>query len=135
MTCNSYPPPIMIRYAKVRGQVLTLPALQAAILSAATTHPNLSVQKALTGWVENAVKRWPPDITRPAVGDAHAGYFWLAFDLMNYCTSCITCNRERKRNFFPVAGTRGKPGQSLHELNATEQPMLVYPLGTVDDDP
>jgi hypothetical protein len=83
---------------------------------------------------KNAVKRWPPG-KGPALGAPHGGYYWLAFDLLNYCTVCITCNRELKGSYFPIAGVRGAAHAPLAQLNATEQPLLIYPLGSVDDDP
>ena len=71
-----------------------------------------------------------------STGDASPGYFWLAFDLRNYCASCKTCNSGYKRNQFPIAGVRGQVGKlPTRDLNAEEQPLLVFPLGTVDVDP
>ncbi len=63
------------------------------------------------------------------------GYYWLAYEPLNYCTSCKKCNSGYKGNWFPVAGTRGQPADSPDTLNGTEQPFLPYPIGTLDDDP
>lgn len=64
------------------------------------------------------------------------GYHWLAYDLLNYVTACKPCNSTLKHTRFPISGQPGAPGQSVAELNAVEQPLLLYPLADVDpDDP
>ncbi|MCP4686453.1 MAG: hypothetical protein GY859_00280 [Desulfobacterales bacterium] len=32
----------------------------------------------------------------------HGGYWWLAYDLTNYLLSCSLCNRNRKKDRFPL---------------------------------
>jgi hypothetical protein len=87
---------------------------------------------------KNPVKKWPApaEIKFPTGGPSTTGYFWLAFHLLNYCTACSKCNSGLKSNYFPVAGPRGscptEPGGAFH---AAERPLLIYPLGKVDDDP
>lgn len=65
------------------------------------------------------------------------GYFWLAFELWNWCTSCKRCNSQLKGNRFPLSksGTSGSPTDSVPDLQETERPLLVYPLGELDRDP
>lgn len=63
------------------------------------------------------------------------GYYWLAFDRWNYCTACKVCNTELKGNRFPIRGKPGGPKLDRHQLDSREKPLLLYPLGTIDDDP
>ncbi len=87
---------------------------------------------------KNPVKKWPtPKRIGFATGDsADPGYYWLAFHLLNYCTACPTCNSGHKSNYFPILGTRIGPGhEPCPRADAIEQPLLIYPLGTTDEDP
>lgn len=53
----------------------------------------------------------------------HPGYYWLAYDYKNLLPSCILCNRDAKRNFFPVEDFRAvRPGEEEQE-----RPLLVHP--------
>ena len=58
------------------------------------------------------------------------GYPWLAHDCLNYLVSCKTCNEDNKRTCFPVSGPRGTEGDNVHQLNQSERPFLVNPVGT-----
>lgn len=86
------------------------------------------------------VRRWPkagepayPFETGPAFPN---GYYWLAYALDNYAAACKPCNSTRKSDYFPISSvTRGTVAATPAELNASEQPLLIYPLGTDDDDP
>ncbi|GLS43746.1 hypothetical protein GCM10007884_17310 [Methylobacterium brachythecii] len=92
---------------------------------------------------KNALKAWPPKQPKgkPApyafgTGAAGPGYYWLAYELTNYAAACKPCNSTRKSNYFPIASdNRGAAGQDVATLNSGEQPLLPYPLGTVDADP
>jgi hypothetical protein len=87
---------------------------------------------------KNPVKSWraPSEIDFETGGPFEQGYYWLAFHLLNYCTACKKCNTGFKSNYFPVAGTRIQPpdGPTPRTLRS-EKPFLIYPLGTIDDDP
>ena len=63
------------------------------------------------------------------------GYYWLAFDPCNYAASCKDCNSALKRDYFPVAGTRGTATAHVTQLNASERPLLLFPFGDWGDDP
>jgi hypothetical protein len=88
---------------------------------------------------KNAVKTWPKSPASPynfSTGGAGSGYYWLAYSLSNYAAACKPCNSTRKSNYFPVAGkNRGRSHESVRVLNQRERPLLIYPLGTIDDDP
>ncbi|MBN7809255.1 hypothetical protein JZX86_28460 [Agrobacterium rosae] len=92
---------------------------------------------------KNEVKLWPkkkrkkdPDRYTFSTGPTGAGYYWLAYDLQNYAAACKPCNSTRKSNAFPIAASaRGVGGDDVATLNQSEQPLLVFPLGTIDDDP
>ncbi len=87
---------------------------------------------------KNPVKAWPsPAEIDFETGEAFdSGYYWLAFHLLNYCTACKKCNTGFKSNYFPVAGPRCNPADvPSRGLTRAEKPYLIYPLGTIDDDP
>lgn len=93
---------------------------------------------------KNSVVAWPTPAVEEsqeisfhfATGAAlEGGYYWLAYEPMNYCTACKKCNTPLKANFFPIAGERGRAAESPHVLNDGERPLLVYPLGDLDEDP
>jgi hypothetical protein len=54
----------------------------------------------------------------------HPGYYWLAYDPENYLPACSQCNAGRKRNLFPVKGSRAMhPKADLTQ----EDPLLLNP--------
>ena len=63
------------------------------------------------------------------------GYPWLAHDCLNYLVSCKTCNQDNKKTCFPVSGPRGTEGENVRQLNQSERPFLVNPVGTDDVPP
>ena len=63
-----------------------------------------------------------------------SGYYWLAYQVMNYAAACKKCNTPLKLNYFPVAGRRGPRAAHPRGLRA-EQPYLIYPLGDWDTNP
>jgi hypothetical protein len=97
---------------------------------------------------KSSVKKWPPKTWPPkkigagqtltygfAVGEAwDEGYYLLAYHLQNYATACKVCNSVLKSNYFPVYGPRGPQQASPADL-VQESPLLIYPLGDLDDDP
>jgi len=93
---------------------------------------------------KSEVKGWPtPEIrARRQIaykfatgGDSTRGYPVLAHAPLNYVTSCKTCNTALKSSFFPVAGPRSKSTSEDVRKYAGEAPLLVYPLGDVDERP
>lgn len=92
---------------------------------------------------KNALKPWPkkkrktdPDPYPFSTGPTGDGYYWLAYDLHNYAAACKPCNSTRKSNSFPIAAAqRGVQHGDVATLNTSERPFLIYPLGTIDDDP
>ena len=64
-----------------------------------------------------------------------AGYFWLAYHLLNYSASCKKCNSGLKLNYFPVGAIRGAAANDPISLVDLEKPFLIYPIGDIDDDP
>jgi hypothetical protein len=70
-----------------------------------------------------------------ATGDARPkGYYWLAYDPLNYATACKTCNSSLKSDYFPIAGNRA-PDLADERALAAELPFLIYPISNTDDDP
>jgi hypothetical protein len=88
---------------------------------------------------KSSVKPWPPaswpeHYDAPMGAESKRGYYWLAYDLLNYAASCKVCNSPLKSNHFPIAGARSKMRRSSDQL-AGELPYLCYPIGGLDDDP
>lgn len=85
---------------------------------------------------KSGVEAWTHAGIRFAVGPADpAGYYWLAYHLLNYAAACKKCNSPLKKNYFPVAGPRGAATADPAALNEAERPFLLYPVGQLDDDP
>ncbi len=63
------------------------------------------------------------------------GYYWLAYEIGNYATACKSCNSGLKRDRFPIFAARANTEADIAALNASEQPLLIFPLGTDDQDP
>lgn len=58
-------------------------------------------------------------------------YWWLAYDFLNYLLSCAACNRNRKKEKFPLAkGAKPCPWGERDNLHA-ERFLLLDPV--VDD--
>jgi hypothetical protein len=100
---------------------------------------------------KSSVKSWPPadwpTTHLPPLGEpSPKGYYWLAYNLMNYATACKVCNSPLKSDFFPIAGKRAKDCFPVAEhceetilaykrMQKKEKPYLCYPIGSIDDDP
>jgi hypothetical protein len=61
------------------------------------------------------------------------GYYWLAYDPLNYSAACHPCNSSLKGDRFPISGTYGADGKP--ERLRTEQPLLIFPLADFDENP
>lgn len=88
---------------------------------------------------KSSVKAWPTEGSNLsynfATGDASdKGYYLLAYDIFNYTTACKTCNSILKVNHFPVLAARQIGSDDFVALK-NEKPLLVYPIGDLDDDP
>jgi hypothetical protein len=88
------------------------------------------------------VEQWPfPSTPERATGlnfplgdpSPDLGYFLLPHQPENYLISCKTCNTAFKSNGFPVEGPRTLDMESPR--NTSERALLVYPIGSFDDDP
>jgi hypothetical protein len=100
---------------------------------------------------KSSVRSWPPagwpTNHQPPMGESSPkGYYWLAYNLMNYAVACKVCNTERKSDFFPIAGNRAMDCFPIAEhckatilahsrMQRKEKPYLCYPIGSTDDDP
>lgn len=86
---------------------------------------------------KKAIQAYPPlnELQYPFLtGNAWPqGYYLLAYHLQNYLTACKICNSTFKRSYFPIAGTRQQSDDPIQLLS--EMPFLIYPIGTIDDDP
>lgn len=62
---------------------------------------------------------------RGVTGEAHPGYYWLAYSERNLMPSCQLCNQgSAKGNHFPIAGKRA---MSVKDDLAAELPKLLSP--------
>lgn len=62
----------------------------------------------------------------------NAGYFLLAYDLLNYCAACAPCNSVLKASFFPIDATgtgHDFDEKNVAALDTKEKPLLIFPLG------
>ncbi len=91
---------------------------------------------------KSSIKAWPlaKDKVRfnyafSTGGASAGGYYWLAYDVLNYAAACKPCNTARKSNFFPIRGARGEPHQKIEALNKLEKPLLIYPITSLDENP
>jgi hypothetical protein len=87
---------------------------------------------------KSSVSSWPVPahlqqipITTPG---KDGGYYRLPHELYNYGASCKPCNSTCKSDYFPISGTYDLSAGDPTEL-LTEKPLLIYPLGSWDDDP
>ena len=92
---------------------------------------------------KNAVRSWPSAKQNKdkkfaydfATGKAAAkGYYLLAYNFLNYACACKFCNTSFKSSYFPVEAARQLDTDRLSKLKG-EKPLLIFPLGTLDDDP
>ncbi|KIP86031.1 hypothetical protein [Stenotrophomonas sp. CFBP8980] len=92
---------------------------------------------------KSKVGAWPPATGRGAVGfippcpvgrPSTRGYYLLAYHPLNYVIACTRCNSTLKADYFPVRGRR-RTRASTPQSARSEDPLLVYPLGTLDTDP
>lgn len=86
-----------------------------------------------------SVVAWPSAGSRirfgfPTGGASASGYYWLAYDPLNYAASCKVCNSKLKANYFPISGARGQATAKPAAL-ASEGPLLCYPISDLDEDP
>jgi uncharacterized protein (TIGR02646 family) len=68
----------------------------------------------------------------------HPGYYWVVYDWHNLVPCCEKCNRESKRDFFPISGRRvfsESEALDTHSLNAIEKPLLIHPCEINEDSP
>ena len=59
------------------------------------------------------------------------GYYWLAYTWENLYWCCQTCNRSKKREFFPLQDPTKRAVSHHHDL-AQEEPLLLDPGGEED---
>ncbi|WP_052007389.1 HNH endonuclease family protein [Burkholderia paludis] len=90
---------------------------------------------------KGSVRRWKlsarlvaEGVTITDPGASAPGYHLLPYHLFNYSASCKPCNSTLKSDCFPIAGTYKFAGSNPTKL-ASEQPLLIYPLGDFDADP
>ncbi len=103
------------------------PISRAALRARIRSHkPGWLAKASTTPWTEA-----PPGATTGATG----GYYWLAYEPLNYCTSCKTCNEDLKKTLFPIQGATGQAPNRVSTLNRKEKPLLLYPLSDIDNDP
>lgn len=92
---------------------------------------------------KSRVRRWPAAAKKKIAayeppcecgGESASGYYLLAYHPLNYAIACTRCNSTLKSDYFPVAGKRKISGSDPVQL-LEEKPLLVYPIGNLDDDP
>ena len=59
------------------------------------------------------------------------GYYWLAYAWDNLYWCCQVCNRENKKNYFPLANPTRRARSHTDDI-ATEKPLILNPGGQED---
>ena len=59
------------------------------------------------------------------------GYYWLAYSWDNLYWCCQVCNRNNKKNYFPLANPTRRARSHIDDL-ATEKPLILNPGGPED---
>lgn len=87
------------------------------------------------------VKHWKPPrsleqsgIQITSVADRRRGdpgYYYLAYEPLNYAASCKLCNSNLKKNYFPIRGAWKKNATAVDDTRR-EDPYLIYPIGDRD---
>jgi len=95
---------------------------------------------ASTGDIEHyrpkkGVEIWPTKHPIPVGVSDPDCYYLLAFNLRNYLLACEICNRDFKRNYFPIAGPRCPTNSKRPRNLYAERPYLLHPLDLNDTDP
>ena len=89
---------------------------------------------------KNRIRKWKSSeefkafrisITDPGVTK---GYHLLTYNLLNYTMACGPCNQTLKSDQFPIKGNYNTLMEDPLTESATEIPLLLYPIGQVDDD-
>lgn len=87
------------------------------------------------------VKAWTPSAQLKAlkvkltpVPAKKGGYYLLPYHLLNYAAACKPCNSAMKSDRFPIAGPYRLTGTNPAKMKV-EKPYLIYPIGTIDEDP
>lgn len=63
------------------------------------------------------------------------GYYALTYALQNYVLACHDCNVLLKRSYFPIAAQRHTQPDKSPRAYHQENPYLINPIGTLDEDP
>ena len=87
---------------------------------------------------KSSVAAWPKQTSTYnfPTGPASAnGYYLLAYNLFNYLVACKKCNSPYKSSYFPIAASQRKISSDDFAVLATENPLLIYPIGELDDNP
>lgn len=86
------------------------------------------------------VKVWPDPIAQndykydfPTGNEFNEGYYLVAYHPLNYSVTCEHCNVGLKSSYFPIEGLRKQNGNISCLMD--EWPLLIYPIGNIDDDP
>ncbi len=59
------------------------------------------------------------------------GYYWLAYSWDNLYWCCQVCNRNNKKNYFPLANPRRRARSHTDDI-ANERPLILNPGGQED---
>ena len=88
---------------------------------------NIKAWKAPRGLTAHGIKF----TSTPKAGK---GYYLLPYHPFNYAAACKPCNSALKKDYFPIAGSYSLDADDPADLK-TEEAYLIYPIGSLDDDP
>lgn len=92
--------------------------------------PKSRIQNWFTKSVKDALDGWPASFGQR--GESTKGYHLLAFNPLNYATSCRECNSPIKADKFPCGKSPKLDAKTPAEADA-EEPWLIFPVGESDD--
>jgi len=89
---------------------------------------------------KSSVRKWPPrgqsrSYPFETGPESSGGYYLLAYNCLNYLAACKKCNSPYKSAYFPIGGARRVTDSEDFGEIAAEQPLLLYPISDLDEDP
>lgn len=90
---------------------------------------------------KNNLRKWKVSNEYMALGipvknpqENTGGYYLLSYNFMNYSNACGPCNQAIKSDIFPILGDYNTAMEDPVSESSAEEPLLIYPIGTSDQD-
>jgi hypothetical protein len=86
-------------------------------------HPKAELKRIAS----HVTRPWTSEERPPAEVVCETGYWWLAYEWLNYLYACVICNEYWKRELFPIETPQVVP--LARGCDASEKPLLLNPYG------